>query len=123
MISSSFQDSDGFKLKFEENCSDSDKKFFMEQYPKVDEVANMRLHCTTCNVHIGTAPVSEKMLSTHLVLKVTQCCNCYTFYVSEIMDQSFYLIMTLKRFYFLRISVTLEEMKMGTNNTANGVVV
>ena len=82
MITSEFTDKDGFKLQFDESCTESDKKFFREQYPKVDLVANQKLHCTTCDVHIGTAPISEKIMRTHQVLGVTQCNKCFAFYVS-----------------------------------------
>jgi hypothetical protein len=82
MIASEFTDKDGFKLQFDETCTEIDKKFFREQYPKVDLVANQKLHCTTCDVHIGTAPISEKIIRTHQVLGVTQCNKCFAFYVS-----------------------------------------
>lgn len=81
MIASNYEDNDGFKLQFEESCSDSDKKYFVEQYAKVDDVAVKRLHCTTCDTHIGTAPISEKIIRTHQVLGVTQCNKCFAFYV------------------------------------------
>lgn len=81
MLASDVKDSDGFKLKFEEKCSESDKKFFIAEYKKVDSVAEKKLHCTTCDVHIGTAPLSEKIIRTHQVLGVTQCNKCFAFYV------------------------------------------
>jgi hypothetical protein len=84
MIDSSFKDSEGFSLQFEENCSEQDKKFFMQKFPKVDDVAKVKLHCTTCDLHIGTAPIAEKIVRTHLVLGVTQCNKCFAFYVSQI---------------------------------------
>lgn len=82
MLPSTWKDADGFKLQFEANCPDSDKTFFVSQYPKIDSVAEKRLHCTTCDVHIGTAPIAEKIVRTHEVLGVTQCNKCHAFYVS-----------------------------------------
>lgn len=81
MIASNFKDSDGFKLQFEENVSESDKKYFIEAYKLVDDVAKKRLHCSTCDTHIGSAPISEKIIRTHQVLGVTQCNKCFAFYV------------------------------------------
>lgn len=83
MIASDFKDGDGFKLQFEEKTTSSDKKFFMEQYPIVDTVSKNKSHCTTCDTHIGTAPISEKIIRTHLVLGVTQCNKCFAFYVRK----------------------------------------
>lgn len=85
MIASDYKDLDGFKLQFEENCPKKDKEFFIKQYPKVDLVAEKKLHCTTCDFHIGTAPISEKVIRTHLKLSVTQCNKCFAFYVRTIM--------------------------------------
>lgn len=96
MIASEFKDNDGFKLQFEEKCPMVDKKFFMEQYPIVDSVAGKRLHCTTCDTHIGTAPISEKIVRTHLVLGVTQCNKCFAFYVRK--SQEFSLQIFYKHF-------------------------
>lgn len=83
MIASNYKDSDGFQLQFEENCKASDKKFFIQLYTKVDDVATKRLHCTTCDTHIGSAPISEKIVRSHQVLGVTQCNKCFAFYVRK----------------------------------------
>ena len=83
MFPSTWKDSDGFKLQFEASCSDSDKEFYMSQYPKVDLVTDKRIHCTTCDIHIGSAPIAEKIVRTHEVLAVTQCNKCHAFYVSQ----------------------------------------
>lgn len=88
MIASNYEDNDGFKLQFEESCSDTDKEYFIAQYKKVDDVAMHRLHCTTCDSHIGTAPISEKIIRTHQVLGVTQCNKCFAFYVRKLINNS-----------------------------------
>ncbi|CRK87785.1 CLUMA_CG001560, isoform A [Clunio marinus] len=82
MFPSNHSDNDGYKLHFEENCPQSDKEYFMKKYPKIEEVSSKRLHCTTCDIHIGTAPMAEKIIRTHQVLHVTQCNKCYAFYNS-----------------------------------------
>lgn len=82
MIPSRFEDKSGFQLKFEEECEDHVKHFFMSQYGLLDDVAKEKLHCTSCHIHIGTAPNTEKLIRTHKVLGITQCRKCYTFYVS-----------------------------------------
>lgn len=83
MIPSEFKDADGYKLRFSEKSSEADKKFFRQKYAKVDAVAVEKLHCTTCDMHIGTAPISEKIVRTHMILSVTQCNKCFAFYVSR----------------------------------------
>lgn len=83
MIASSFKDSSGFVLQFEENCSGDDQKYYIKQFPTVDLIASRKPHCTTCGIHIGTSPCAEKNVRTHAILGVTQCVKCYTFYVSQ----------------------------------------
>lgn len=41
-----------------------------------------RLHCTSCNVHIGAAPSCESVMRMHPILRVTLCTKCYKFYNS-----------------------------------------
>lgn len=83
MISSTFKDGDGFQLQFEENCSEGDKKFYMKEFPRVDLIAQRKPHCTTCSIHIGTSPISEKIVRTHSILGVSQCVKCFAFYVRK----------------------------------------
>lgn len=52
MIASDYKDCDGFKLQFEESVSESERKFYMQTFPRVDDVANNRIHCSTCDVHV-----------------------------------------------------------------------
>jgi hypothetical protein len=100
MIASEYTDSDGFKLQFDESIKSEEQKYFMQTFPKVDDVSKDRLHCTTCDLHVniflklnlntltkiglqvGTAPISEKIIRTHQILGVTQCNKCFAFYNS-----------------------------------------
>lgn len=54
------RDLHGFKVFFEKDCELDDQKFFLWKYPNVDKVINERVHCTSCDCHIGTAPHSAK---------------------------------------------------------------
>ncbi|KAG5673673.1 hypothetical protein PVAND_003699 [Polypedilum vanderplanki] len=82
MITSDYKDFDGFKLQFEESCPEEERKYYMKIFPRVDDVAKDRIHCTTCDLHVGTAPISEKIIRTHQILNVTQCNKCFAFYNS-----------------------------------------
>lgn len=120
MLASNYKDNDGFKLQFEENCPDNDKQFFVQQYPLVNNVTQKRLHCTTCDTHIGSAPISEKIVRTHQVLNVTQCNKCHAFYVS---CKSLKYILSFCLFlYIFRIPVNLEKVKTDRNIIVDGAV-
>ncbi|XP_070506987.1 FK506-binding protein 5 isoform X2 [Chironomus tepperi] len=82
MIASDFKDADGFRLQFEDTVTDDERVFYMRTFIRVDDVAKDRVHCTTCDVHVGTAPISEKIIRTHQILGVTQCNKCFAFYNS-----------------------------------------
>lgn len=69
-------------MEFEEDTSPSDRISFVRLYPNVDNVADVRTHCTSCNAHIGTAPSSDTTIRMHPVLRVTHCKKCHTFYNS-----------------------------------------
>lgn len=81
MIESSYMDSDGFKLQFDINCSKSEQKFLIDQYPNVSNVIKKKIHCTTCKAQFETAQLSQNNIYTHPVLGVTQCSKCFAFYV------------------------------------------
>ncbi len=83
MINSDYKDADGFRLQFEESVPDEERKYYMKIFPRVDDVSKDRVHCTTCDSHVGTAPISEKIIRTHQILSVTQCSKCFAFYVSD----------------------------------------
>lgn len=80
-MASEFEDNDGYKLRFGEKCFEGDKEFFRQRFPQINTIVDERVHCSTCDAHIGTAPMAEKTLRTHLLLSVSQCNKCYAFYV------------------------------------------
>lgn len=52
MITSDYKDLDGFKLQFEENIKEDERKFYMKTFPRVDDVSKDKIHCTTCDQHV-----------------------------------------------------------------------
>lgn len=77
-----YKDADGFVLQFEGNVPDEERKYYMKTFPRVSDISKLRVHCTSCNQHIGTAPTSQINIHTHSLLGVTQCDGCFKFYVS-----------------------------------------
>lgn len=71
-----------FELEFEDDTLEEERKFYVQTYPNVNMVADKRLHCTTCNTHIGCAVANEATIRMHPVLRVTHCKKCHTFYNS-----------------------------------------
>lgn len=69
-------------MDFEEDTPQEERNFYVKTYPNVNMVANKRLHCTTCNTHIGCAVANELTIRMHPVLRVTHCKKCHTFYNS-----------------------------------------
>lgn len=77
-----FSSQTGFELQFEDDTPEEERKYFVKNYTNVNMVADRRVHCTCCDVHIGTAPNAEKIIRMHPVLRVTQCIKCFRFYNS-----------------------------------------
>lgn len=75
-------DADSYELEFEEDTLEEERKFYVQKYPNVNMVADRRLHCTTCDTHIGCAVANELTIRMHPVLRVTHCKKCHTFYNS-----------------------------------------
>lgn len=71
-----------YELEFEENTTEEERKFYVKNYPNVNMVADRRLHCTSCNTHIGCAVANELTIRMHPILRVTHCKKCHTFYNS-----------------------------------------
>lgn len=67
-------------MNFDDDISQEEKKYYLRAYPNVNMIADRRVHCTSCDEHIGTAPASEKKLRAHPTLRVTQCKRCDIFY-------------------------------------------
>lgn len=69
-------------MEFEDDTPAAERTFYIQAYPNVNMVTERRLHCTSCNIHIGAAPASESVIRMHPILHVTHCKKCHTFYNS-----------------------------------------
>uniref|UniRef100_A0A1L8DFY4 Putative transcription initiation factor iif n=1 Tax=Nyssomyia neivai TaxID=330878 RepID=A0A1L8DFY4_9DIPT len=76
-----------FTVQFDKGLGKKQKDFYRSKYPKVDKVIDDRIHCTSCDTHLGSAPIDEVTIREHPVLKVTQCSKCYAFYTSGEFDK------------------------------------
>lgn len=69
-------------MNFEDDITKEEKEYYIRAYPNVNMIADRRVHCTSCDGHIGTAPASGKVLRMHPILHVTQCKRCEQIYNS-----------------------------------------
>lgn len=58
----------------------ADKLLFVGMFPN-DVILEQKLHCMTCNSHLGTSLEAAQSINTHPVLRTTQCSDCLDLYV------------------------------------------
>ncbi|CAH1957279.1 unnamed protein product [Acanthoscelides obtectus] len=68
-----------------ETCFDlslEEEQLRQETYGQKNPVQFTKIHCTACNVHLGSALDGQGNRFVHPLLKVLICKNCYSFYCS-----------------------------------------
>ncbi|GAB0097845.1 hypothetical protein DMENIID0001_135220 [Sergentomyia squamirostris] len=76
-----------FKIKWNLTVDQKEKELYRAKYPRVDGVVEDRIHCTSCDGHLSTAPIDEVVIREHPVMKTSQCSKCYAFYTSGEFDK------------------------------------
>lgn len=77
------RDLDGHMLRYDEGITESDKQFFRKSYPRISDVANMKINCSACKKSLPLKSTKNEAYKTNPVLKVTMCTSCYDRYVSN----------------------------------------
>ncbi|XP_044736725.1 uncharacterized protein LOC123298697 [Chrysoperla carnea] len=62
--------------------SPEEYNYYETLFSDIDSVKYKKLHCTACNVHMGTAPIAHIHRYEHPLLKVLICEQCFNFYSS-----------------------------------------
>ncbi|CAB3228357.1 unnamed protein product [Arctia plantaginis] len=66
---------------FDEDVSEEERTFYKNKFKDLNDVKHCRLHCTSCDRHMGCSARNERMRS-HPLLRTLVCNSCHTFYNS-----------------------------------------
>ncbi|CAK1551832.1 unnamed protein product [Leptosia nina] len=67
---------------FEEDISQEERAFYLAKFKDLNTVTQIKIHCTSCDRHLGLCPKNESRMKTHPMLRTLVCNSCHSFYNS-----------------------------------------
>ncbi|KAG6458520.1 hypothetical protein O3G_MSEX010903 [Manduca sexta] len=67
---------------FEEDVPEEERIYYKNKFPDLSVVKSMRLHCTSCDRHLGSSARNVSRMRAHPMLRTLVCHTCHTFYNS-----------------------------------------
>ncbi|XP_038213337.1 uncharacterized protein LOC119833417 [Zerene cesonia] len=67
---------------FEEDIPKDERTYYTTKFKDLNNVTNMKVHCTSCDRHLGLTPKNGHRMRTHPLLRTLVCQSCHSFYNS-----------------------------------------
>ncbi|XP_063374642.1 uncharacterized protein LOC134662368 [Cydia amplana] len=69
-------------VDFDEDIPEDERKYYTSKFQDLNTVANHRMHCTSCDRHLGCSASNDGRMRMHPMLRTLVCNTCYAFYNS-----------------------------------------
>ncbi|XP_061705864.1 uncharacterized protein LOC133516869 [Cydia pomonella] len=69
-------------VDFDEDIPEDERKFYTSKFQDLNTVINHRMHCTSCDRHLGCSASNDGRMRMHPMLRTLVCNTCYAFYNS-----------------------------------------
>ncbi|XP_047989427.1 uncharacterized protein LOC125228792 [Leguminivora glycinivorella] len=69
-------------VDFDEDIPEEERKFYTNKFQDLNTVTNHRMHCTSCDRHLGCSASNEGRMRMHPMLRTLVCNTCFAFYNS-----------------------------------------
>ncbi|XP_050672734.1 transcriptional regulator ATRX [Leptidea sinapis] len=67
---------------FDEDVPTEEREYYKTKFKDINTISSMKIHCTSCDRHMGCAPKNESRMRAHPMLRTLVCHTCHTFYNS-----------------------------------------
>ncbi|XP_077289002.1 ADD domain-containing protein 1 isoform X2 [Arctopsyche grandis] len=67
---------------FDDAVPEEERKYCLKEYSDLNNVKQVRMHCTACNKHLGLSAHNVSRLRMHPLLRTLVCIDCLDFYNS-----------------------------------------